>query len=103
MAEARAASGGFAALGADPERQDAEAFIRRNTQDRGALLTPRQTEVLGLVAKGLTNREIAERLDLSERTIDRHVSDILTRIDAPTRAAAAAYAVSSGLVENQTG
>ena len=103
LAEAQAASAGFASLGADPERRDAEAFIRDKIYGRDAILTRRQTEVLGLVAKGLTNREIAERLELSERTIDRHVSDILTRIDAPTRAAAAAYAVSSGLVENPTG
>lgn len=103
LAEAHAARKGFASLGAKPERQDAETFIRSKTQSRGAILTRRQTEVLGLVAKGLTNREIAERLGLSERTVDRHVSDILNRIDAPTRAAAAAYAVSSGLVDKPTG
>ncbi len=103
IAEARAASEGFASLGAEPERQDAVTFIRRHAPGRGTILTRRQTEVLGLVALGLTNREIAERLGLSKRTVDRHVSDILTRIDAPTRAAAAAYAVSSGLVVKPTG
>lgn len=103
VAEARAAREGFASLGAEPEQQDAETFIRKHTRSRGAILTRRQTEVLGLVARGLTNREIAKRLGLSERTVDHHVSDILTRIDAPTRAAAAAYAVSFGLVDKPTG
>lgn len=103
VAEARAASESFAALGAEPDRQDAAKFIRRYTRSQGAILTGRQTEVLILVARGMTNRGIAESLGLSERTVDRHVSDILTRIDVPTRAAAAAYAVSSGLVDNPTG
>jgi DNA-binding CsgD family transcriptional regulator/predicted negative regulator of RcsB-dependent stress response len=101
--EARAARDALASLGAEPERQDAEAFIRSRTQSRDAIFTRRQTEVLGLVAKGLTNREIAKRLGLSERTVDRHVSDILTRIDAPSRAAAAAYAVGHGLIDKPTG
>jgi DNA-binding NarL/FixJ family response regulator len=54
--------------------------------------------VLQLVAEGLTNREIAERLGLSERTVDRHASDTLTRIDVPTRAAATAFALARGLI-----
>jgi DNA-binding NarL/FixJ family response regulator len=48
--------------------------------------------VLGLVAAGLTNRAIAERLVLSERTIDRHVSNILGKLGVPTRTAATAFA-----------
>lgn len=55
-------------------------------------LTPREFEVLRLVAAGKTNREIASELFLSERTIDRHVSSILTKFDVPSRAAATAYA-----------
>ncbi len=101
--EARAARDALASLGAEPEVQDAEAFIRSRTQGHDAILTRRQTEVLGLVAKGQTNREIAERLGLSQRTVDRHVSDILTRIDAPSRAAAAAYAVHHELIDKATG
>jgi DNA-binding CsgD family transcriptional regulator/tetratricopeptide (TPR) repeat protein len=103
LAEARAASQAFASLGAGPGQQDAELFIRKHTQGDKAILTRRQIEVLRLVARGLTNREIAECLGLSDRTVDRHVSDILNRIDAPTRAAAAAFAVGSGLVADPGG
>jgi DNA-binding NarL/FixJ family response regulator len=60
-------------------------------------LTPREREVLGLLAEGLTNRGIAERLVLSEHTVHRHVTSILRKLDLPTRTAAAAVAVRSGL------
>jgi DNA-binding CsgD family transcriptional regulator len=60
-------------------------------------LTPREREVLALLAEGLTNRGIAERLVLSEHTVHRHVTSILRKLDLPTRTAAAAVAVRSGL------
>lgn len=98
-AEMEAARDGFAELGAVPDAKKAEAALRglRKT-GQGGLLTPRQTEVLALIAQGLTNRDIAERLGLSRRTIDRHVGDILTRTGVPTRAAATAYALTRGLI-----
>lgn len=98
LAEAAAARDGFARLGAAPDRRAAETFQGLVRDGREALLTARQSEVLRLVCKGLTNREIAARLGISERTVDRHVSDILTRLDVPTRTAAAAYAASHGLL-----
>ncbi|TIX35267.1 MAG: helix-turn-helix transcriptional regulator, partial [Mesorhizobium sp.] len=58
----------------------------------------RQTQVLRLIASGLTNPEIAGELGLSQRTVDRHVSDILTRLNVRTRAAATAFAVEHGLI-----
>jgi DNA-binding NarL/FixJ family response regulator len=60
-------------------------------------LTPREREVLLLVADGLTNRQIAERLVVSEHTVHRHVTNILRKLDLPTRTAAAAHAVRAGL------
>jgi DNA-binding NarL/FixJ family response regulator len=60
-------------------------------------LSPREREVLGLLAEGLTNREIAERLVLSEHTVHRHVSHVLGKLGVPSRAAAAAQAVRAGL------
>jgi DNA-binding NarL/FixJ family response regulator len=87
----------FDKLGAEPDRKAAEVMLR-GLKERTKLLTPRQIEVLQLVAEGLTNREIAERLGLSLRTVDRHVSDTLTRIDVPTRAAATAVGLSRGLI-----
>ncbi|MBB1496748.1 alpha/beta fold hydrolase [Paracoccus sp. MC1862] len=53
-------------------------------------LTLREREVLGLVAEGLSNHEIAERLELSAHTVKRHVTNILLKLDLPSRAAAAA-------------
>ncbi|HVS63370.1 MAG TPA: helix-turn-helix transcriptional regulator [Thermoanaerobaculia bacterium] len=59
-------------------------------------LSARQREVLALVAQGLSNREIGQRLFVSELTVKRHVADILTRLEVPTRAAAAALAMQRG-------
>ena len=55
-------------------------------------LTPREFEVLKLVATGRTNRQIAAELMLSEKTVDRHVSNIFAKLDVPSRTAATAYA-----------
>lgn len=61
-------------------------------------LTPREAEVLALVAQGKTNREIAKDLVISEKTVERHVSNIFTKLGLQTRAAATAYAYEHGLV-----
>lgn len=61
-------------------------------------LTDRQVEVLRLVAHGLTNRQIGERLVVSPRTAERHVQDIYLRIGASSRAAAALFAVENELL-----
>lgn len=61
-------------------------------------LTPREAEVLGLLAAGRSDREIAAALFVSRHTASNHVSSILAKLDAPSRAAAAAYAVRHGLV-----
>lgn len=61
-------------------------------------LTPREREVLTLVCEGLSNPEIAERLGRSEHTVHRHISNILTKLDLPSRAAAAAVAARSGSI-----
>jgi pimeloyl-ACP methyl ester carboxylesterase len=61
-------------------------------------LTRRETEVLRLVAAGLSNREIALSLVLSEHTVHRHVANILRKLTQSTRAAAAAHATRAGLI-----
>ena len=61
-------------------------------------LTARELDVLRLIAAGHTNKGIAAELCLSERTIDRHVSNILNKLDVPSRAAATAYAYDHKLI-----
>jgi DNA-binding NarL/FixJ family response regulator len=61
-------------------------------------LTPRETEVLRLVAEGRSNRAIADVLSLSERTVENHVLHILTKLNLDSRTAAATWAVRHGLV-----
>lgn len=65
---------------------------------QGPPLSRREVEVLGLVAQGMSNKEVAARLFLSEHTVKRHLANIMTRLGLPSRAAAAAYAVKNELV-----
>jgi pimeloyl-ACP methyl ester carboxylesterase/DNA-binding CsgD family transcriptional regulator len=68
--------------------------------DAGSLdeLSPREREVLALVAKGLSDAQIAERLVISPHTVHRHMANILAKLRLPTRAAAAAQAARAGLM-----
>jgi DNA-binding NarL/FixJ family response regulator len=66
--------------------------------DAASDLTRRETEVLTLIASGLSDREIAERLVLSPHTVHRHVANIRTKLALPTRAAAVAAATRRGLL-----
>jgi DNA-binding CsgD family transcriptional regulator/pimeloyl-ACP methyl ester carboxylesterase len=61
-------------------------------------LTPREREIVALVVQGMTNAQIAEKLYLSEKTVENHVSRILAKLDLTSRARLAAYAVEHGLV-----
>ncbi|UGY90634.1 response regulator [Streptomyces gobiensis] len=66
-------------------------------QGRGGSLTDREREVLGLIADGRSNREIARALVLSEKTVKTHVSNILMKLDVADRTQAALWAVRHGL------
>jgi DNA-binding NarL/FixJ family response regulator len=61
-------------------------------------LTPREMDVLRLLAEGLHNRTIAERLDINERTVKYHVSAIIAKLEASNRTDAVMRAVELGLV-----
>jgi DNA-binding CsgD family transcriptional regulator len=72
---------------------------RLDTRANSALLTRRQLEILELLRNGLRNAEIAERLYLSPRTVDHHVSAILTKLNARSRTEATHIAATLGLVQ----
>jgi DNA-binding NarL/FixJ family response regulator len=67
----------------------------------GHALTPREEEVLALIAEGLTNRQIAERLVISEHTARNHVANILDKLGLSRRSEAAAYAARRGLTRDR--
>ena len=71
---------------------------RQGTSPRDPL-TPRETEVVKLVAESYTNREIAETLVISEKTVDRHRSNILEKLGMRDRVELTRYAIRNGLVE----
>ena len=102
-AQGRAAGGAHAG---DQGRRDGRgtidtsamhALMDRRHDDVGRDLTAREREVLALLAAGLSNKEIADELTLSVGTVRLHVSNILSKLDAPNRTTAAAIAMKHGL------
>jgi DNA-binding CsgD family transcriptional regulator len=105
VSEARLAFAGFERLGAAREADAAAGLLRElgvsgrpRAGGRGQL-TAREIEVLSLLAAGLSNADIAQRLFISRRTAEHHVANILSKLDLRSRAEAAAYAVREGLTE----
>ena len=98
ITEARAALAAFERLGAVPDADAAAAFLRdlgvkgRTGPKNLELLSKRELEVLRLVAQGLSNAEIGERLFISTKTAGHHVSNILMKLGVRSRTEAAAYA-----------
>jgi pimeloyl-ACP methyl ester carboxylesterase/DNA-binding CsgD family transcriptional regulator len=86
------------ALGLDGAAAVASAPITDSAPTEDQDLTSRETEVLALVASGLSDREIADRLVLSPHTVHRHVANVRTKLGLPTRAAAVAAAAKRGLL-----
>ncbi|HSL01134.1 MAG TPA: helix-turn-helix transcriptional regulator [Rubrobacteraceae bacterium] len=96
--ELDAARGVFAQLGAAPDLARVDSLARSAASADAHGLTARELQVLRLVAAGKTNKAIAVELVLSERTVDRHVSNIFTKLGVSSRAAATAYAYEHQLV-----
>ena len=77
----------------------AERLMREvRAPENPEVLTPRETEVLRLIAQGLANKEIARALKIGEKTVKTHVSNILAKLGVPSRTQAALYAARIGLV-----
>jgi ATP/maltotriose-dependent transcriptional regulator MalT len=93
-----AARGEFDRLGAGPDVSRVDSLSANVQAASTHGLTQRELQVLRLVAGGATNKSIAAELVLSERTIDRHVSNIFAKLRVSSRAAATAYAYEHDLV-----
>jgi DNA-binding CsgD family transcriptional regulator len=93
--ELAVARGSFAQLGAAPAADEVDRLLHRA---RPGGLSEREVEVLKLVAEGRSNPEIARALVLSQKTVERHLSNIFTKLAVPSRTAAAAYAHEHGLM-----
>ncbi|MET9959963.1 LuxR C-terminal-related transcriptional regulator [Streptomyces sp. NPDC006326] len=89
------------AAAADPVASRAAADARRLGSRRPGGLSPRELQVLAELTAGRTNREIAERLYITPRTVGTHVEHILAKLDLPNRAAAAARAAAWGVTASR--
>jgi DNA-binding NarL/FixJ family response regulator len=90
--ELDAARSVFAELGAGPDLPRLTTLDRRDAASRAHGLTARELQVLRLLAAGKTNHAIATDLVLAEKTVDRHVSNIYSKLGVSSRAAATAHA-----------
>ncbi|SNX58120.1 regulatory LuxR family protein [Streptomyces sp. TLI_55] len=95
--ELDAAGQAFARLGALPDLRRVEGLM--SGQQR-SVLSPRELDVVRLIAQGRTNHAIAAELVLSEKTVARHISNIFAKLDLGSRTAVAAYAFEHGLVRS---
>ncbi len=88
----------FQRLEATPDLSRVDSLRRTAVAGNAHGLTPRESEVLRLICSGKTNKELAVELVLSERTVERHVSNIFAKLGVPTRSAATAFAYEHGLL-----
>ena len=88
----------FVELGAVPDVLAVDALSRRAPGAHPTPLTSREIDVVRLVAEGKTNRTIAGELYVSEKTVDRHLSNVFTKLGISSRAAATAYAYEHALI-----
>jgi LuxR family transcriptional regulator, maltose regulon positive regulatory protein len=100
--QARVAQEALEGMQAEREANRAGALVTEleaaEAPEAATVLTPRELDVLKLVAQGLSNPEIAERLVLSEHTVHRHLANILRKLNLSSRSAAAAWGVRTGLL-----
>lgn len=97
----RAALRGEAALFAGGARTLIRDYLdrRRSDPDQGEDLSPRELEILQLIAEGHSGRQIAEHLTISEKTVERHRSNILAKLGLRDRVQLTRYAIRRGIIE----
>jgi DNA-binding NarL/FixJ family response regulator len=99
----RVIAAGDALLAPSITRRIVEEYAKRPTPSQPAALleelTPRESEVLRLIARGLSNNDIARQLVVSDATVKTHVSRIFAKLDLHDRAQAVVYAYETGLVQ----
>jgi ATP/maltotriose-dependent transcriptional regulator MalT len=98
LIEFTAARHSFHQLGAVNDLAFVDSFLPRPAHQDTGPLSARELQVLRLVASGLTNREIGQKLFISEKTVARHLSNIFTKLDLNSRTAATAYAYDHSLL-----
>jgi DNA-binding CsgD family transcriptional regulator len=96
--ELEAARAAYERLGAGPDLARADALLAHRPGAGPGGLTPREVQVLLLVAAGKSNKEVADGLSLSVKTVERHVGNILLKLDVPSRAAATAWAYENEVI-----
>ncbi len=99
--EARRSADALAALGAPLEAARSRHVLESVTRPLAPTVTRRERDVLRFLAEGLTSRQIAARLVVSEHTVHRNVTNILRKLELPSRTAAATHAVRAGLLDDR--
>jgi DNA-binding NarL/FixJ family response regulator len=97
--ELEGARAAYEVLGAAPDLARVDALLRPGVSGAAHGLTPRELEVLRLVAAGNSNKGIAAELSLSVKTIERHVSNIFRKLDVSSRVGATAWAYEHDVVQ----
>ena len=107
IAAVRLVAEGNGLLAPSVTRRVIEQFVRRRvsvgSKEQSEQLTEREVEVLGLLARGMTNSEVANELCVGEATIKTHVSNVLAKLHLRDRAQAVVFAYESGLVQPGAG
>jgi DNA-binding CsgD family transcriptional regulator len=96
--ELEAARATYESLGARPDVARVDALLAHRPDAGRHGLTPREVQVLRLVAAAKSNKEVADALSLSVKTVERHIGNILTKLDVPSRVAATAWAYENEVV-----
>jgi DNA-binding NarL/FixJ family response regulator len=95
----RTVAAGRAFLSDDAQRGLMDAWLETGSPEPDDPLTPRELEVVKLIAEAFTNRQIAETLKLSEKTVESHRANVLSKLGMRDRVELVRYAIRRGLVE----